>query len=255
MREITISLSKSLSPEGHDHPVFNEARGQFPNLASVITKRVWSPIVWKGGKRNTSNFSHADLLVLDFDTGVTLEQGKAILDDYNLTGMIGTTRSHQTEKNGVTEDRFRMLLLMASTCSDLEQYTQNVAKLSSDLGADRKCKDGARLFFPCREIVHVTSGVCLSWADKRPRENSNINYETYRRTGTVPSYVSRWLTSAKEGERHSLCYKVAAEMTKCGFSEKEIYKAIMSSKIRGLGDAEIIRTIAGARDGAAHECR
>src|SRR3954469_7209482 len=77
-------------------------------IASVITKQNYSLGTFKDGIRRKDNFIHAEAIGLDFDGGYPLSQ--AIEDFKSFQHIIAPTRSHQIDKNGKVEDRFRVIL-------------------------------------------------------------------------------------------------------------------------------------------------
>lgn len=117
-------------------------------IAHVMLTRVWCPVVYRAGYRCEDNYLSASVIPLDFDCGWSLEQVSNNLCD--MQHIIGTTRSHTPEYN-----RFRVLLLLPEPCYDLRAYRATCAKWISFYDADPSCKDGARFFWPCREIISV----------------------------------------------------------------------------------------------------
>lgn len=126
-----------------------------PALADAMTRWTWSPIIWKSGVRLSSNFEYSDCVVLDFDSpevsmASTLENKLA---DY--IHIVGTTKSHQVPKDGITCDRFRVLLALDRRITDAREYQHTLTKLIEEYGADPACSDPARFFWPCTKIVNL----------------------------------------------------------------------------------------------------
>ncbi len=125
--------------------------------AADICYNMWSPALFKDGLRTNGTFASIQAIVLDIDDGLTLAEGVKLFSQYNH--IVATTRSHQKDKNGVTCDRFRVILPIHSPIHDMAVFkaTWNAAaKLCPQL--DRACSDVARFYFPCTNIISHVSG-------------------------------------------------------------------------------------------------
>lgn len=213
-------------------------------IAQIITKYVSSNCLWANGVRNAKNFRVAEWLGLDFDDGLTLEDAKLKFHDF--LHVIGTTKSHQKEKNGERCDRFRVFLRLEQQCKSAEDYEETARYWVRRYGADRACVDAARFFFPCKEIV-----VCKYFgkvikvrdaqearqkkAEAIQKRNEKLN-KYYAPSKTMTGKVQSWLKhGCAEGMRNKVSYMVAREMKKTGFSESEAVHQIMASPIPGCG--------------------
>ncbi len=129
-------------------------------LEKCICRTIWSPIKYREGIRLESHFLGAMVCALDFDGPDTpLSWARETFKDYDV--IIGTTKSHQKPKNGITCDRYRVLLWFKEPITELALYKHNMGLLINKHGADKACKDGARFFFPCVEIVESHGGAML----------------------------------------------------------------------------------------------
>jgi len=101
------------------------------------------------GYRNKANTIEGfTLVILDFDGGVSIDMAKLLFKDY--TYLLATTKSHQIEKHGVVDDRFRLILPMSNKLElESEQYSKFYQALLDDLPveADGAVKDTSRFFF------------------------------------------------------------------------------------------------------------
>lgn len=207
-------------------------------IEHVICKKVWSPIKWRDGVRKESHFLGAFMCALDFDSPQTnLEWARKTFADYNCT--IGTTKSHQKEKNGVVCDRFRVCLWFDEPITELEKYKHNMALLIAKYGADRACKDGARFFFPCVEIVesHDGDSIPASALPVAVLEKTTL-YSAHKRRGM--NYVVN--AQPAVSERNSTMFKEGCRL----FRTKLDYNLIVD-KLRiisnGLPEEEFLRTL------------
>lgn len=224
-------------------------------IATGILRFPWSGIQWWHGRRNQRSFGRAAWCVLDFDTPeFTLAQ--AINNVFaDCIRIIGTTKSHQRDKNGVVCDRFRVALKFDAVVTDLETYRSSMAFHIARWGADAACVDGARFFWPCTAIVSVADdGETAEVVEPAPRAAPR-DYSVYREAKLLPYWIEGLLKfGCPTHTRNSTCFKLGIYMTKCGFSDDEIIELIVASPIPRCGkDAldfqEIARTV---RNGARH---
>ncbi len=115
---------------------------------SMITTLAWSPILWHGGVRKEKNFDKAYFAVIDIDNGMSLKE--AINEKFaDFDCIIGTTKSH-----GIKGDRFRVIFRLDKPIIDVNVWRATHEGLIEMSGADKSCKDGARWYYPCKQIVH-----------------------------------------------------------------------------------------------------
>jgi hypothetical protein len=220
-------------------------------IANGISRFVWSPIKWVNGSRCQNNFVYSYYAVLDFDNGeLSLEQAKKSFCDVNH--IIGTTRNHQAQKNGKPPcDRFRVLLEFEHPITDLRTYRYNMFLLCARFDADKACVDGARFFYPCREIVSVVHD-----ADTWPVTNPPIIFENpesrvpaeklarlrWQRHQQLAPWCDKFLKRGQpfDGKgREVSAFMVAAQMKLAGISEDDAYSLLLTAPIdRTNFDAE-----------------
>jgi hypothetical protein len=202
-----------------------------------MTSCIWSPICWRNNERKSDEFYCSDFLVLDYDDGrITLDDAKEWAKDFSH--VIGTTKSHQKEKSGLVCDRFRVVVPWENRITDLATYRQNMERILSMMGSDRACKDGARIYQPCTNIVSVGSGERIKWwpyEAPKPRYTGPSYYET---TKTIPPWLQDMMTmTPAQGLRNKTAYKIAYYLARYGFSEQECRSAVFSAPI-DLPDGE-----------------
>lgn len=100
-----------------------------------------------------------DLFAIDIDGGLALSDAVAKCKELNLRCIIGTSRSHQKEKHGLITDRFRIVFVIDPNTplvvpSQVRPLFEAVQRLGG-FPQDPACKDAARLFYPCQEIVYI----------------------------------------------------------------------------------------------------
>lgn len=202
-------------------------------LAKGISSLVWSPCVWLQGHRTQLNFEFADWCVLDFDNGeLTLEQ--AIQNFCDCVHVIGTTRNHQRVKGGKPAvDRFRVMLKFDERIDNLRLYRYQMFVASRHWPCDPACKDGARFFFPCTDIVSVSADGYTHEIDQDIPESFDRAPPSVRRdiaAGVVPRSVQRSLNCViPVGERNTAVYGIAKDLRRCGFEAGTILHMILKS--------------------------
>lgn len=186
-------------------------RGYKPaqKLTAFITRGVWSPIVYTKGYRHQDNFRYADWCTLDFDKNASLQD--AITEFSNHAHIIGTTKSH-TEEN----HRFRVCIPFSERIKDLAVYRYNMKILTDRYGSDPAAKDGARFFYPCKEIVHVApQGLTIDVWKKLPAAPKPRPVSVWS-GGALPPMLERMLKMRPpvEGDVNNTLYRLACEFAK-----------------------------------------
>lgn len=210
-----------------------EATGR--ELCAAMCRYQWSPIVWDDGRRLQEKFLFSTACVLDFDDGKwALADAENFVRSFHFRAIIGTTKSHQIEKNGAVCDRFRIVIPWTKPCDNVWAHRQNMEKIFSSMPVDKACKDGARSYRPFTAIHAVFDGKTLNWDKFKERKQEPVYYIR----GSVPKWILEVLTNgAPDGQRNGACFRVAANLVKCGLRDEEIETMIVSSNI-GLTERE-----------------
>lgn len=95
--------------------------------------------------RSSAAFRHADLAVVDIDSGLSVEQFLAH-DLAPYAAYVYTTASHEPEQG---KHRFRVLFRLPERVDDPDLYKAIITLLTRALGGDRSCTDCCRLFYGC----------------------------------------------------------------------------------------------------------
>lgn len=230
---ISYHLLKNGGDKDYGHSFKTEEVYEAKGVAKYINEFVWSPCIWRDGKRDSKQFLKAYWLALDFDDPeMTLNEAiKAFCD---MVHVIGTTRNHQKEKKGIVCDRFRVVLKFTTPIEDLRNYCYTMHKAMERYPVDKQPKDGARFFYPCREIVSVSNeGYTedpLVAPDTFGRPVSKEKIEAYKATGTTPPFA-RWALSnvVPMGRRNTTWYRVAKDLARLGMPMDNIVARILAS--------------------------
>lgn len=124
--------------QGHDAPLV-ELRAAIQAGSAFIAAAMHS------SHRSSAAFHHADLAVVDIDSGLSLEQFAAH-DLAAYAAYVYTTASHRPEPG---QHRFRILFRLPERIDDPDLYKAIITLLSRALGGDRSCTDCCRLFYGC----------------------------------------------------------------------------------------------------------
>lgn len=217
-------------------------------ISRCITQFVWSPIVWENGIRHQSKFLAVRLCALDFDDGdLTLEN--AVNSFCDMTHVIGVTKSHQKEKNGIICDRFRVVLVFESKIENLEIYKSNMALLTRIHGADKACKDGARFFYPCNEIVSVNNDGYFQEVKNEILEIKKTAipqvYKDFRQV--PPKYIRVFEKMYGPSNRNNAVFYLARRGLEVGLDVDGVIRILESTRsysaVSPLSQDELIRTI------------
>jgi len=220
--------------------------------AKVITKYAWSPCLWAGGIRKKANFRCAMWLALDFDEGLSIDEAKETFA--NHLHIIGTTRNHRVEKNGVVADRFRVLLKASEVIRDRLVYEETMRALCARYHCDPAAKDAARLFWPCNHVESlqyhgmVVAPVDVSQARESLKAWDRFNKQTYSKDKLPPWILKFMREGIPSGQRNDTTFRIAKELSKLEFSCHEVSSLIAGSNIpsEGFTVREIERTVFSA---------
>lgn len=258
---LSLSASNTLDP-AHQRDFVPYQPQAVADLLKVITEKVWSPLLWKGGIRTKANFLQTSYAVLDFDSGrPSLSEIKAELESLGVKYILGTTKSHQKAKTTPSGklsapcDRYRLVLKAESVITNRELYEYNMGLLASYWGCDKSCTDAARFFFPCTSVYAVkTTGGVVPWipfdedyipeAERYARRRQQL--EAAGRSGLAPKWVQDILTGATTvtpGDRHKTCYRLGATLAAMGMGEEKILAAVMRTKLSEIGPDDVYRAV------------
>ena len=101
-----------------------------------------------GIRRDDNANGNIQFIAIDFDDGITLEDGLKRFENYEYFAY--TTRNHMKDKNGKVCDRFRIVLpiereLMLDKHQFKNMYSKIIALIAPE--ADKSCTNISRMFF------------------------------------------------------------------------------------------------------------
>lgn len=219
-----------------------------PMLAVISNNFAWSPILWKGGERNSKNFIEATCLGVDIDHGISLAEA---INNYfcDMTCFITTTKSHQVMKNDQVCDRFRIILPLAKPIRDLGVYTALADSYIKKYSADPTCKDGARFFWPGKDTIFMeldgetedAAGVKAAPKTEKKLTVSGDAREYFLSkgfTGWLGMFLDKGVMPTWTSGRNDCCYMVAKHLLTLGFDTGEIEELLKKAPFKKEGFRE-----------------
>lgn len=192
-------------------------------IVAVCGDQPWSPGIFEDGERKNTKLKEISLLVLDVDEGCSIAEAEIQFSGYRY--IIATTKSHQKEKNGVICDRFRVILFLDKPVhSDAEFKELWFAAFARWPFIDKACKDTARFYFPCTEVVASEEGKTFSEriATQAPRQQGNGRPAASIQKGKLSRLTKDFLAEgAPAGEWHARLHKAAVDFKEQGFDQDE----------------------------------
>jgi hypothetical protein len=140
--------------------------------------------------------------------------------------IIATTKSHQIAKGDKWPcDRFRVIIPWASTITNVAIYETTMAKSIDEYYADPACKDAARFFFPCKEIVSVNFDHSAYKLHPVRKVVEPVAQDTKGVVGSGYSinYIRKILRSGTIENRNVAIYKMSCEFSKLGYTQQEVF--------------------------------
>ena len=125
----------------------------------------YSAVQFQGGYRCAKNaIPGSELIVLDYDAGVTLSNAVEMFGQY--IGIVATTRSHRKEKNGVVCDRFRVILPTRKPVKlEAVEFSKMMKEVIHHYGTDKACSDMSRMYYgnPEAEVFFLDGYQLFDW--------------------------------------------------------------------------------------------
>jgi hypothetical protein len=211
LNQLSVSIHFGVNPKSGIYTLSHK-------LTKHITTNSWSPILFKGGRRKEEFFDFSDWAVLDYDAGERIEDAINTFSD--CVHVIGTTKSHTEEKH-----RFRVCIPWEQRITDVRTFKASQKKFVEDHGSDPQCKDGARFYFPCKDIVSIgPEGFRV--AVTQPTKELEEPKRDYSRSGFSSAVTFFMKNVIHEGRRNTQIYQVAKDLFRIGL-DKQVAKQII----------------------------
>ena len=191
-------------------------------LSKIITKYSWSPIIFNKGERKEKNFLYSDWAVLDYDDGMTsIEQATNTFSD--CIHIIGTTKSHTKDHH-----RYRVCVPWSERITNIDVFKHNQATLIKHHDTDGQCKDGARFYYPCKEIVSTSAeGFRAEVSLQIPKKVFEPAH--FSKTGFSSAVTFFMKNVIHQGQRNTQIYQVCKDLFRIGLDKQCTFQIIMKS--------------------------
>lgn len=275
MVDCNLRLSFNGSPDMNTTH-FQEAKEDiyFEDSAKVLRMNGrYSNFIFIDNYRKSENYikGMTNCIILDFDNGYTREEFKK---KANFAYAIGTTKSHNKNKNGKTCERFRVIIPTETAISlDSNSYADLMLGVFDIFpGADKACKDTARAYSGyINSEVDLVYGEYFDWEKpyKQKLEQKEIIRrwdEKERKTKIAPEmdgtksdwYRENWLSDKMRdklrfeekfaGGRNNTIYSIARYFKEdVQLTSEEIIEAVHWMNTQDLPEMEIKSILKGLR--------
>jgi len=164
-----IRYSYNSTPDMHrdSKPIYTEnwtlvVDATWSNLYRITQHYGYSNAIFKYGHRSAENVMLlGNLLIYDYDDGITIDEMKTKLEPLGVSALIVTTLNHQKDKKGVTCDRFRLIFQLKECIgSDIstDMMEEILQEVDNALGLgkvyDEACKTIERFYSPAPNQQH-----------------------------------------------------------------------------------------------------
>lgn len=245
----------------------------FEDMAKVLKMDGrYSPFIFRNDYRKSDNYMRnvSNCIVLDFDDGFTREEFKEMMDGFAYA--TGTTKSHMKEKNGVTCERFRVIIPTETAINlNSEEYSDMMREIFEVFPqADTSCKDTARAYSGYRGAeVEIFNGVLFDYEQYHDKATKRKQLREWQRQqkqkpemqndGTKADwYRKNWLTDTMRdklgvdekfisGNRNTAIYTIARYLKEIELTDNEICDAVEWVNSGELVESEIKQVLRGLR--------
>lgn len=227
--KIKISLSRGIT-EG-----YKTGEIEFLDLWKVtsLEKLNYSPTEFKNGYRKSENcLPGNNLIVLDIDEGWTVENAYEFLTKHDLMALIATTKSHQKEKSGKVNDRFRILLPTYKSQDggpiEFQHQMKSVFKFFDDKPDKGTC-DMARFYYgnpKSNDYIYTNGWKLLDWEQFKRNPEFNNHEQDLVKSKNLNLIENYWINQAVQGRRNNTFFKAYMFFKDEGYTNGEIYERI-----------------------------
>lgn len=190
------------------------------------------------GYRNVQNFISAECIGLDIDNDkdgtatLSLDQAKRTFAEFKH--VILSTRNHNVEKNGVTAERFRVILFPEYPITKSNDFYCTWFWLKDQFPwIDNQCKDPSRFWYQHKEVLSISEkGKLITpiryTEPEKPLKDGRDVLPGER--GELSKDVLKFLEfGVKAGSRNGTVYKVAREFQQALYEHSETEARILGS--------------------------
>lgn len=250
----SISFGDPANPRQHLSLWETVVGGGIEHLIKVCCSHTYSASVLVPVYRIEANFRCANLLVLDFDEGTSIEEVSEKVN--GLHHAICPTRSHGLDKGDGKgpQDRFRLMLELDRTIWDLDTYKHTARKWAERLGADKLATGGAQAWRISREVAIYERGdkakahldVPIQAGLERQRREMD-RAKSLRSAPRITRALHRVMSDTiPEGQGNSTIYRAACDAFDLGW---DFFRVVSTFEqhlpwFREAGGADTVRSAA-----------
>jgi hypothetical protein len=244
-------------------------------IAHILQGNAWTPAIFMDNRRVKQNFISAQLIGLDFDSGISVDDANMELLISEYAALIHPSASSTPEK-----PKTRVVFILSEPVMEWHRYealTKAMSKHFSHMMPDEQTKDATRLFygsdvsgadcFPAAVLpIKLAGTLCVEHAyqDEWTLEQEKVRKAQPPRTFT-PAQMNKYVKTAYDNElmlvqtcsvdRHKQLYKSAcniAGMVKGswgiseGQAEGDLYSAVGAHSMNEHDQKEVLRVIRDA---------
>ena len=116
-------------------------------LIETVCGNAWSPSIFES-YRNQHNFISTDFMVLDIDSGMTIDEAEKMVHKLDIAALCLPSTSHTDD-----DHRFRLIFPLSRSITNKPDFEETMLKLAEDFPADPACiGDTARFFFGSKMV-------------------------------------------------------------------------------------------------------
>lgn len=182
---------------------YETRRVNLHELAEIVTKQVICCGILDNGYKSKTSFQRSFIGAIDVDEGGEYSLDQAMKEFCDTICIIGTSRNHQVEKNGVVCDRYRIFVVWEKPCVSIDAHANSLIPLQLDYNSDASANSGVQLFYPLKEIVAVNDSGYLQPIQAMPSDASGFQTKTdiemhrAMSNGMRKGWVKRFLNEGK----------------------------------------------------------
>lgn len=204
-------------------------------LAEHITRSVYSPIIWAGGRRGARYFRCAFWCALDFDEGPTKEDVRRKLA--GTPYILAPTKSDGKVKGEKPAcDRFRVLIPFKQPIWDQEVFEWNMRQQIERFGSDRVAYDAGRVWQPSShvesislegEALDVSLTVPVEQTQEHKREQRSAAAKKRGQAMVWPDSVKRFVRGKLEpAERNDMLFRASCFFFENGWTVEKVRELV-----------------------------
>jgi hypothetical protein len=203
------------------------ATREVPNLSFLRTtcvKSNWAPARFSG-RRTIKEAIQTDIIVLDVDSGCTLDQFNKDVAAHGYEFALMTSKSHTYEAN-----RFRFILLLDESIKNDNDFKATFQAVQAQFPyVDKACKDISRFFYPAKEwLCHMKGKPFKTVRASASPAKTPANTHKTEKGDLWKSTLKFLLEGAPQGEWHFEMHKALRNMKEQGYSQDEAQERLAS---------------------------